>query len=105
MKSTHLSGFSKGMYILGMSKEEIENAINTNDKKSISKHLYLVWSIGDNQYWFRHHLETKNSDLKKTEGAKDSKRYYLFKSVGAFLNANPQKVRINSLGEITKIGE
>ena len=93
------------MFILGMNKEEIENAINTNDKKSISKHLYLVWSVSENNYWFRHHLETKNSDLKKTEGAKDSKRYYLFKSVGGFLNANPQKVRINSLGEITKIGE
>ena len=53
----------------------------------------------------RHHLETKNSDLKKTEGAKDSKRYYLLQSVGAFLNANNKKVRINSLGEITKIGE
>jgi CRISPR-associated endonuclease Csn1 len=93
------------MYILGMRKEDVEIAINTNDKKTLSKHLYLVWSVGDNQYWFRHHLETKNSDLKKTEGAKESKRYYLFKSVGAFLNTNPLKVRINNIGEISKIGE
>lgn len=93
------------MYVLGMSKEDFDVAIKLNDKKTISKFLYLVWSIGDNQYWFRHHLETKNSDLKKTEGAKESKRYYLFRSVGAFLNSNPQKIRINSIGEITKIGE
>jgi CRISPR-associated endonuclease Csn1 len=71
----------------------------------LSKHLYLVWSVADNNYWFRHHLETKNSELKKTEGAKESKRYYLFKSVGAFLNSNPTKIRINQLGEIIKIGE
>jgi CRISPR-associated endonuclease Csn1 len=93
------------MYILGMSKEEIEIALKTKNKKTISKHLYLVWSVSENNFWLRHHLETKNSDLKKTEGAKESKRYYLFKSVGAFLNTNPLKVRINHLGEITKIGE
>jgi len=93
------------MYILGMANEELETALNTKDKKNLSKHLYLVWSVSENNFWFRHHLETKNSELKQTNGAKESKRYYLFKSVGAFLNANPKKVRISALGEITKIGE
>jgi CRISPR-associated endonuclease Csn1 len=93
------------MFVLGLSKEETEVALTENNKPLLSKHLYLVWSVSENNFWFRHHLETKNSDLKKIEGAKESKRYYLFKSVGAFLNANPKKVIINHLGEIIKIVE
>ncbi|MDA3615444.1 type II CRISPR RNA-guided endonuclease Cas9 [Polluticaenibacter yanchengensis] len=88
------------MFILGLSKDEVEKAIAENNKSVISKHLYLVWSIGENQYWFRHHLETKNSELKQTVGAKESKRYYLFKSVGAFLIQNPMKVKIDCLGNL-----
>ena len=91
------------MFILGLSKENAEKAIAENNKSLISKHLYLVWSIGENQYWFRHHLETKNSDLKQTLGAKESKRYYLFKSVGAFLAQNPLKLNIDCLGNISPV--
>lgn len=93
------------MYVLGMSNDEFMHAIEKQCKSLISKYLYLVWSVSENNFWFRHHLETKNTDLKKTEGAKESKRFYLFKSVGAFLTKNPIKVRINHLGEITKVGE
>lgn len=89
------------MFILGLTKEALEKIILENNKNEISKYLYLVWSIGESQYWFRHHLETKNSDLKKAEGAKESKRFYLFKSIGAFINANPTKIKINNLGEIS----
>ena len=84
---------------------EGDKAIKKNDKCLLSKHLYLVWSISNNDYWFRHHLETKNSELKSISTAKDSKRYYRFKSVGALLGLNPIKARLNHLGEITKIGE
>ncbi len=91
------------MFILGLNKEDADKAIAENNKRLISKHLYLVWSIGENQYWFRHHLETKNSELKQTWGAKESKRYYLFKSVGAFLAQNPVKVKVNCLGDISAI--
>lgn len=93
------------MFVLGMMEEDFELALKENRKNEISKKLYLVWSIGENQFWFRHHLETKNSELKKTEGAKESKRFHLFQSLGSFLNANPIKVKVNHLGEITKIGE
>lgn len=93
------------MFVLGLSKEEFEEAIKNNDKSLLSKNLYLVWSISNNDFWFRHHLETKNSELKNIATAKDSKRYFRFKSVGALLGMNPIKVRLNHLGEITKIGE
>lgn len=89
------------MFILGLSKEETENAIIQNNKSVISKHLYLVWSIAEGDYWFRHHLETKNSELKKTVGARESKRFYRL-SLPAFIALNPTKVKINCLGDIEK---
>jgi CRISPR-associated endonuclease Csn1 len=93
------------MFILGLTKEDFENAIQQNNKPLLSKHLYLVWSISENNYWFRHHLETKNSDLKGIEGVKESKRLYNIRSLGTFNALMPIKVRLNHLGEITKIGE
>jgi CRISPR-associated endonuclease Csn1 len=93
------------MFVLGLSKEAFEEAIQHNNKSILSKHLYLVWKLSFSDIWFRHHLETKVSDLDKTEGAKESNRYFRFKSIGALMTKNPTKVRINHLGEITKIGE
>ncbi len=93
------------MFILGLSKEDAENAIKNGDYSLLSKYMYLVWSISENNYWFRHHLETKNSELKVIEGTKESKRYYNIRSIGAFIALNPIKVRLNHLGDITKIGE
>lgn len=93
------------MFILGLSREEFDEALTTDNRPLLSKHLYLVWSISDNNYWFRHHLETKNTELKKTEGAKESKRLYNIRSLGALFALHPIKVRLNHLGEITKVGE
>ena len=92
-------------FILGLSNEAVEEAIEQNNKQLLSKHLYLVWSVSDTDYWFRHHLETKNSELKSIMSAKESNRYYRFKSIGALNKINPVKVRLNHLGEITKVGE
>jgi len=93
------------MFILGLSKEGFDQAVKNNDKSLLSKHLYLVWSISNNDYYFRHHLETKNTELKNISTAKDSKRYFRFKSLGAINGMNPIKVRLNHLGEIIRIGE
>lgn len=93
------------MFILGLSKDEFDEAVKNNDKPLLSKHLYLVWSISNNDYYFRHHLETKNTELKNIASAKDAKRYFRFKSVGALTAMNPFKVKLNHLGEITKTGE
>ncbi|MCB0710326.1 MAG: type II CRISPR RNA-guided endonuclease Cas9 [Chitinophagaceae bacterium] len=88
------------MFLLGIKREDAENVLRGNDKKIISNYLFLVWSVSENNYWFRHHLETKNSELKTIKGATDSKRFYLFKSIGAFEKENPIKVCINNIGEI-----
>jgi CRISPR-associated endonuclease Csn1 len=93
------------MFILNLSKEEFEEAIQHNNKTLLSKNLYIVWSLSYNKYWFRHHLETKNSELKKTLGARENSRFIEISSVDGFLKLTPIKIRINHLGEITKIGE
>jgi CRISPR-associated endonuclease Csn1 len=93
------------MFILGLTNETAKEALQSNNKTLLSKHLYLVWSISINKYWFRHHLETKNSDLKKIQGTREVKRFYEVSSIKGLMDLNPIKVRLNHLGEITKIGE
>lgn len=88
------------MFILGIENKEFEDLLLEKDYSTLSKYLYVVWSLSEGDYWFRHHLETKNSELKSIEGAKESKRYYRYKSLGAFQKMNPIKVRIDHLGEL-----
>ncbi len=88
------------MFVLGMNQEEFEEAKKGNNKKLLSNYLYITWSISESDYWFRHHLETKNTELKSLSGSKEAKRYYRCKSIGAFEKLNPLKIRINNLGEI-----
>lgn len=93
------------MFILGITEEEAVKAVNENNKSEISKYLYLVWSISEGDYWFRHHLETKNSELKTTSNAKESNRYYRFNSLKTFSDCNPVKIKINHLGEVVRYSE
>lgn len=88
------------MFVLGMKQDEFEKAIKENNKKGIFNYLYLTWSLSETNYWFRHHIETKNSELKSTPMAKDSKRYFNIRSLGSFDSLKPIKIRINNLGEI-----
>lgn len=90
------------MFILGMEIEEFKAAIKENNNRILSDYLYICWSISESDYWFRHHLETRNTELKSLSGSKEAKRYYRCKSIGAFEKLNPQKVIINNLGEIVK---
>ena len=92
------------MFLLNL-PEELQKELDINDKSSLSKYLYLVWSVSDSDYWFRHHLETKNSELKSVGRAKESSRYFRFQSLGSFFTSNPIKVRLNHLGDIVQIGK
>jgi CRISPR-associated endonuclease Csn1 len=85
------------MIVLGMKQDEFEKAIKENNKSSLNQHLYRIQKIGSSDYWFRNHTETQLID---SEEARASKKYFRCKSIGAFEKLNPQKVRINNLGEI-----
>lgn len=88
------------MFIIGLSQEELENAINMKDYRTISKYLYRVQKLATTNYMFRHHLETKLIDGKE---AQNSKIYVNIQSMKSLKNHNPIKVKTNVLGEITMI--
>jgi len=92
------------MFLLNL-PDEIQEDLEIIDKSTLSKYLYLVWSVSESDFWFRHHLETKNSELKSVNGARESNRYFRFKSISSFLASNPVKVRLNHLGDIVQIGQ
>lgn len=85
------------MFIIGLSPEILIKALKKKNKTFLSCYLYRVQKITNNDYWFRLHTETKVGD---SSNEKESKRYYRFTSIGAFEMLNPQKIRINKLGEI-----
>jgi len=85
------------MFILGLSTTEANEAISTQDYKTISRHLYRVQKLTSCDYYFRSHLETQVDD---SDDAKRSKRYFRFKSVSAFENMTPIKVIVNNVGKV-----
>ena len=86
------------MFVFNMSRAEIENAKSNGDYSIVSKNLFRVRKLTSGNYWFNHHLETKPK-----ESIDDKKAGRCIQaSAGSFAGI---KVRINHLGEITKIGE
>jgi len=89
------------MFLLGLNNEAANEAIEKNDYALLTKYLYRVQKLFYNgkqmEIVYRHHLETQ---LKDTEEAKQSKRFFYVKSLGALNNLTPIKVIINNLGEI-----
>lgn len=90
------------MFILGMTKEGLENGIRINDKAVFSKHLYRVQKLsiknnGQIDIWFRHHLETELND---TSVAKFSRRFINVQSVVSLQKENPIKVKVDRLGNL-----
>lgn len=85
------------MFILGMDEESYQDAINANDYATLNKYLFRIQSLSSNDYWFRYHIETIND---KSENAKNIRKYYRTKSLGAFLSLYPHKIQISLLGEI-----
>lgn len=90
------------MFILGLANEDINNAIDEGNKLLLSNHLYRVQKLASMDYWFRHHLET---ELTKDVSSKIAKRFYYLSSIGSLYSLNPTKIKINNIGEISKIGQ
>ncbi len=95
------------MFVIGMEKDILVNAINNKDVKNINQFLYRINSLATKNYNFRRHIETKIDD--KYNGEKNellSKRLgrlIIIQSIDSYLQRNPIKVNINNLGEISLI--
>ena len=86
------------MFLIGMTDEEIQVAIETKDYSTLSRHLYRVQKLSSRYYVFRYHLETEVKDEKNTTG--NIPKFYRIVSFNAYNKLNPRKVKIDLLGRI-----
>ena len=87
------------MVIVGLSDEELQRAIDQQDYRTLSEHLYRVQKITSKDYFFRYHLETGVSDNKNTTGR--IPKFHRVASFKAYEEKKIRKVRIDLLGRIT----
>lgn len=85
------------MFVLGLEKDVVEQAINNNDKRLLSQYLYRVQKLAASEYVFRHHLETQLNNSKEDAL---SKKFFRLQSMSALQNLNPVKLRFNYIGLI-----
>lgn len=96
------------MFVIGLTEEELQNAIKANNYKLINQYLYRIQKLATCNYSFRLHTETKVDD--KYNGAKNEMlskkigKLIIIQSIDAWKEKKPVKVRINNLGKIVKIG-
>lgn len=85
------------MFVLGMTEDEWNDAITNKNFKVLCNFLYKVQSISSSDYFFT--LNTNTLPFDKAKANKEDKRF-LRKSISAFFNLNPHKVRISVLGDL-----
>lgn len=86
------------MVILGLSEEQLSDARSTNDRQTLTQHLYRVQKLSDGEYVFRLHT-CVNSDKNQNDNAMGM--FYRLCSFDAIKEKNLSKVYVNCLGEIT----
>ena len=87
------------MVIIGLSDEELQRALETQDYRKLSEHLYRVQKMSSSYYVFRYHLETSVADDKNTMGR--IPKFYRVQSLKAYEEKNIRKVRVDLLGRIS----
>lgn len=99
------------MFILGMDEEAYREAMERDDRATLSRYLYRVQKLAAGAYVFRKHYETRVDDkypdgngqtrfsLKKSQ-QRDAVHW--INSIGALQNLAPRKVRVSVTGKITK---
>ncbi len=91
------------MFIMGMSEETYQDAIETGDYQTLNKHLYRVQKLSSKDYFFRNHIETTVDD--KYSGVTNPKLSILMHKMircgtATLFDYHPHKVKINLLGQI-----
>ena len=86
------------MFLLGMTDEAIDRAMETKDYTTLGRHLYRVQSLAAGDYMFRYHLET-TLDGKDNVGS--IPKSYRIQGLKTYRKLNPRKVKIDLLGRIS----
>ena len=84
------------MVLVGLSDEEIRQAVDAQDYCKLSEHLYRVQKIATGNYMVRYHLET---DTDMNRSGRIPKLYQL--SLTSYEEKNVRKVRVDLLGRIS----
>ena len=84
-------------FIMGMEEADYRRALEEKDMQIIAEHLYFVQNISSNNYRFRRHVE---SSFDTNDMNKEDQRFLNIKSIAAFFNSNPHKVKVTVLGDI-----
>lgn len=87
------------MVIIGLSDEELQRALEAQDYRKLSEHLYRVQKMSSSYYVFRYHLETSVADDKNTAGR--IPKFHRVQSLKAYEEKNIRKVRVDLLGRIS----
>lgn len=88
------------MFIIGLSNDEICDAIKYNDYASLSTHIYRVQRLSSWYYDFKRHTSTI-SDTDNTQ--LQNGNYISIRSEGKFRSLNPRKIKVDRIGRITLI--
>ena len=86
------------MFLLGMTDEAIDRAMETKDYTTLGRHLYRVQNLAAGDYVFRYHLETT---LDGKDNVGDIPSSYRIASQKRYQELNPRKVKIDLLGRIS----
>ncbi len=86
------------MFIIGLSRDEVNAAIQSKQYRLLGQYLYRVQKITTKEYVFRAHTETQ---LNNSIESKTAKRFIIVQSIGTLNKINPVKVRVNNLGHIS----
>ena len=87
------------MVIIGLSDEELQRALEAQDYRKLSEHLYRVQKVSSLYYVFRYHLETSVADDKNTSGR--IPKFHRVRSLADYEKRNIRKVRVDLLGRIS----
>lgn len=85
------------MVLLGLTDDQLRDAIETNDMATLAAHLYRVQILTASDYTFRHHTHTISVVDEITRQTGNSIR---INSWGALMNSNITKVSVDRLGNI-----
>ena len=85
------------MVIIGLSDEELQRALEAQDYRKLSEHLYRVQKLSVGKYFIRYHLDT---DVDEDNRSGRIPKFYQL-SLDAYKKNNVRKVRVDLLGRIS----
>ena len=100
------------MAVVGLPEEELRRAVDTQDYRTLSEHLYRLKRISSKDYEFHYHLDTDDPD--ETDSSKKKKkrvrntsgripRIYRIRGIGSLQRKNVHKVCVDLLGRISQL--